>query len=176
MGDVVLKQYQRHLSCFFTGLFWALICLWNFFSFLTGEQEGVVGGEVCGLPLYPLHALQVSFATTSVASLPVCVCFFGGRRGGVGRGLVGLEKTIESSRSFNYSRAFTHISKYENVYSETESVFTLDSTFKISRRDQTETCVCVCVCFFLSFFLFFFFSRFTIYIRGRERLRGRDLT
>ena len=94
----------------------------------------------------------------------------------MGRGLVGLEKTIESSRSFNYSRAFTHISKYENVYSETESVFTLDSTFKISRRDQTETCVCVCVCFFLSFFLFFFFSRFTIYIRGRERLRGRDLT
>ena len=100
--------------------------------------------------------------------------FLGGR--GVGRGLVGLEKTIESSRSFNYSRAFTHISKYESVDSETESVFTLDSTFKISRRDQTGTCVCVCVCvcFFLSFF--FFFSRFTIYIRGRERLRGRDLT
>ena len=24
----------------------------------------------------PLHALQVSFATTSVASLPACVCFF----------------------------------------------------------------------------------------------------
>ena len=23
-----------------------------------------------------LHALQVSFATTSVASLPACVCFF----------------------------------------------------------------------------------------------------
>ena len=89
---------------------------------------------------------------------------------------MGLEKTIESSRSFNYSRAFTHISKYESVDSETESVFTLDSTFKISRRDQTGTCVCVCVCvcFFLSFF--FFFSRFTIYIRGRERLRGRDLT
>lgn len=24
----------------------------------------------------PLHALQVSFATTNVASLPACVCFF----------------------------------------------------------------------------------------------------
>ena len=47
-----------------------------------------MGGEVCGLPLYPLHALQVSFATTSVASLPVCVCFFlwGGRGGGAGVG------------------------------------------------------------------------------------------
>ena len=45
-----------------------------------------MGGEVCGLPLYPLHALQVSFATTSVASLPVCVCFLGGEGGGAGVG------------------------------------------------------------------------------------------
>ena len=61
------------------------ICL-AFFSLSTSEQEEVVvvvvvggggwGGGVCGLPLYPLHALQVSFATTSVASLPACVCFF----------------------------------------------------------------------------------------------------
>lgn len=36
----------------------------------------MVGGEVCGLPLYPPRTLQVSFATTSVASLPVCVCLF----------------------------------------------------------------------------------------------------
>ena len=67
----------------------------------TGEQEEVVvvvvvvvvvrGGGVVGYLSTPLHALQVSFATTSVASLPACVCFFscllvffGG--GGQGRG------------------------------------------------------------------------------------------
>ena len=52
----------------------------------TGEQEEVVvvvvvvvvvrGGGVVGYLSTPLHALQVSFATTSVASLPACVCFF----------------------------------------------------------------------------------------------------
>ena len=52
----------------------------------TGEQEEVVvvvvvvvvrgGGGVVGYLSTPLHALQVSFATTSVASLPACVCLF----------------------------------------------------------------------------------------------------
>ena len=91
------KQYQR--------LFYWIILDINmpviFFSLSTGEQKGVVGGEGGrlggGVPLCPLHALQVSFATTSVASLPVCVCvcvcFFlrgGGGGGGLGggRGLV----------------------------------------------------------------------------------------
>ena len=106
------------------------------------------GGCVRGLPLYPLHALQVSFATTSVASLPACVCFFclfacfffffffflGGGDGVRVPGLVGWEKTIESSRSFHYSQAFIHISKYENIDSDTDSVFTLDSAFKFSRH------------------------------------------
>ena len=86
---------------------------------------------------------------------------------------MGLEKTIESSRSFNYSRAFTHISKYESVDSETESVFTLDSTFKISRRDQTGTCVCVCVCVFLSFFFFLFFQIHYLHSRTRTTTRTR---
>ena len=62
------------------------ICL-AFFSLSTSEQEEVVvvvvvvggGGGAGGFVGYlstPLHALQVSFATTSVASLPACVCFF----------------------------------------------------------------------------------------------------
>ena len=102
------------------------------------------GGGVVGYLSTPLHALQVSFATTSVASLPACVCFFfcllvflGGGGGGGGvrvPGLVGWEKTIESSRSFHYSQAFTHISKYENIDSNTDSVFTLDSAFNFSRN------------------------------------------
>ena len=49
-----------------------------------------------------------------------------------GRG--GCVKTIESSRSFHYSQAFTHISKYENIDSDPDSVFTLDSAFKFSRN------------------------------------------
>ena len=69
---------------------------------------GGVGGCVRGLPLYPLHALQVSFATTSVASLPACVCFFclfacffffffffwggGGGGGGAGAGVGGVRE------------------------------------------------------------------------------------
>ena len=60
------------------------ICL-AFFSLSTSEQEEVVvvvvgrggwGGGFVGYLSTPLHALQVSFATTSVASLPACVCFF----------------------------------------------------------------------------------------------------
>ena len=97
MGDVVRKQYQRLF-------YWIILDInmpVNFFSLSTGEQKGVVvmvvGGEGGrlgggGVPLCPLHALQVSFATTSVASLPVCVCgfFLGGGGGGLGsgRGLV----------------------------------------------------------------------------------------
>ena len=124
------------------------MCLWIFF-FVNGWARrggggGGWGGGVCGLPLYPLHALQVSFATTGVGSLPACVCFFvvvclfflggGGGWGGL-PGLVGWEKTIESSRSFHYySQAFTHISNCENIDSDTDSVFTLDSAFKFSRN------------------------------------------
>ena len=102
------------------------------------------GGGVVGC-LSTLHALQVSFATTGVGSLPACVCvflfarccccfFFLGGGGGWVPGLVGWEKTIESSRSFHYSQAFTHISKYENIDSDPDSVFTLDSAFKFSRN------------------------------------------
>ena len=49
----------------------------------------------------PLHALQVSFATTSVASLPACVCFFfcllvffggGGQGRGAGAGAGGVRE------------------------------------------------------------------------------------
>ena len=78
------------------------ICL-AFFSLSTSEQEEVVvvvvvggGGGAGGFVGYlstPLHALQVSFATTSVASLPACVCFFfcllvffGGGEQGLGAG------------------------------------------------------------------------------------------
>ena len=90
--DVVRKQYQRLF-------YWIILDInmpVNFFSLSTGEQKGVVvmvvGGEGGrlggGVPLCPLHALQVSFATTSVASLPVCVCgfFLGGGEGGLGVG------------------------------------------------------------------------------------------
>ena len=153
----MLKQYQRLF-------YWIILDAnmpVNFFSLSTGEQEGVVvvvGGGGGGVPLCPLHALQVSFATTSVASLPVCVCvfFFGG--GGVGEGglwgagVGGIEKAIESFQIFHYSQAFIHISKYENIDSDTESVFTLDSAFKISRHATKPKfmCMCVCVCFFFS--------------------------
>ena len=53
---------------------------------VVGGEGGQLGGG--GVPLCPLHALQVSFATTSVASLPVCVCgfFLGGGGGGGGGG------------------------------------------------------------------------------------------
>ena len=121
------------------------MCLWIFFFVNEWARRsgggGGGGGGGCGLPLYPLPALQVSFATPGVGSLPACVCvlfcllvcFFGGEGGWV-PGLVGWEKTIESSRSFHYSQAFTHISKYENIDSDTDSVFTLDSAFKFSRN------------------------------------------
>ena len=119
------------------------ICL-AFFSLSTSEQEEVVvvvrGGVgrgglwVTSLPPYTRCKFR--------SLLPACVCFFfcllvfwGGGRGVVRvPGLVGWEKTIESSRSFHYSQAFTHISKYENIDSDTDSVFTLDSAFKFSRN------------------------------------------
>ena len=84
------------------------ICL-AFFSLSTSEQEEVVvvvvggGGGAGGFVGYlstPLHALQVSFATTSVASLPACVCFFfvclfflgGGQGRGAGAGAGGVRE------------------------------------------------------------------------------------
>ena len=79
-------------------------CVCEFFSLSTSEQEEVVvvvvggGGGVVGC-LSTLHALQVSFATTGVGSLPACVCvflfarccccFFFGGGGGWVPGLVG---------------------------------------------------------------------------------------
>ena len=78
-------------------------CVCEFFSLSTSEQEEVVvvvvgGGGVVGC-LSTLHALQVSFATTGVGSLPACVCvflfarccccFFLGGGGGWVPGLVG---------------------------------------------------------------------------------------
>ena len=82
------------------------ICL-AFFSLSTSEQEEVVvvvvvgGGGGVGYLSTPLHALQVSFATTSVASLPACVCFFclfacffggGGQGRGAGAGAGGVRE------------------------------------------------------------------------------------
>ena len=90
----MLKQYQRLF-------YWIILDAnmpVNFFSLSTGEQEGVVvvvGGGGGGVPLCPLHALQVSFATTSVASLPVCVCVFFLGGGGWGRGACGERGLVE---------------------------------------------------------------------------------
>ena len=130
-------------------------CVCEFFSMSTGEQEEVVvvvvvvvvrGGGGCELSLYPLtraasfvryYQCRVSPSLCLFFFLFACFFLGGGGRGGVrGRvpGLVGWEKTIESSRSFHYSQAFTHISKCENIDSDTDSVFTLDSAFKFSRN------------------------------------------
>ena len=99
------------------------ICL-AFFSLSTSEQEEVVvvvvvvvvgGGVVgCGLPLYPLHALQVSFATTGVGSLPACVCvffvclfffvFWGAGGGGGCRGWWGERKQLNLPGVFTIRR------------------------------------------------------------------------
>ena len=139
MGDVVLKQYERHLSCFFFFVNeWARRGGGG-----RGGGGGGWGGGVCGLPLYPLTraASFVRYYQCRV-SPSLCLffflfaCFFLGGGRGVVRvpGLVGWEKTVESSRSFHYSQAFTHISKYENIDSDTDSVFTLDSAFKFSRN------------------------------------------
>ena len=97
-------------------------------------------------------------------SLCVCVVFFFLGGGGVGEGglggagVGGIEKAIESFQIFHYSQAFIHISKYENIDSDTESVFTLDSAFKISRHATKPKfmCMCVCVCFFFPDSLFAF--------------------
>ena len=106
------------------------------------------GGGGCELSLYPLtraasfvryYQCRVSPSLCLFFFLFACFFFGGGGRGGVRvrvrvPGLVGWEKTIESSRSFHYSQAFTHISKCENIDSDTDSVFTLDSAFKFSRN------------------------------------------
>ena len=42
----------------------------------------------------------------------------------------------------------THISKFENIDSDTESVYTLDSAFKISRHATKPKLVCSSECFF----------------------------
>ena len=129
------------------------ICL-AFFSLSTSEQEEVVvvvvvvGGVgvgrgglwVTSLPPYTRCKFRSLLPVSRLSQLVfvfffVCLFFLGGGRGVVRvPGLVGWEKTIESSRSFHYSQAFTHISKYENVDSDTDSVFTLDSAFKFSRN------------------------------------------
>ena len=80
----------------------------------------VGGGGVCGLPLYPLHALQVSFATTGVGSLPACVCFFvvvclfffggGGGGGGVCRGWWGERRQLNLPGVFTTIRRRLHTS------------------------------------------------------------------
>ena len=78
-----------------------------------------------------------------------------------GAGVGGIEKAIESFQIFHYSQAFIHISKYENIDSDTESVFTLDSAFKISRHATKPKfmCVCVCVCVFFFFLIHYLHSR-----------------
>ena len=147
VGDVVRKQYQRLF-------YWIILDInmpVNFFSLSTGEQKGVVvmvvGGE--GGRLGGGGCLSVPYTRYKFRSLPpvsrlsqfVCVVFFWG---GVG----GIEKAIESFQIFHYPQAFIHISKYENIDSDTESVFTLDSAFKISRHATKPNLMCVCVCVF----------------------------
>ena len=121
-------------------------CVCEFFSMSTGEQEEVVvvvvvvvvrGGGlwVISLPPYTRCKFRSLLPVSRLSQL--VFVFFGGGGGGGGvrvPGLVGWEKTIESSRSFHYSQAFTHISKYENIDSNTDSVFTLDSAFNFSRN------------------------------------------
>ena len=127
------------------------ICL-SFFSLSTSEQEEVVvvvGGRgavgVCGLPLYPLTraASFVRYYQCRVSPslclffFFVCLFFWGGG----GRGVCGCRGWLGERRQLNLpgvwiesSQAFTHISKYENIDSDTDSVFTLDSAFKFSRN------------------------------------------
>ena len=114
--------------------------------------------------------LSVPYTRYKFRSLPpvsrlsqfVCVVFFLGGGGGggawAGGGGGGIEKAIEYFQIFHYPQAFIHISKYENIDSDTESVFTLDSAFKISRHATKPNlmCVCVCVCFFFPDSLFTF--------------------
>ena len=115
------------------------MCLWIFF-FVNGWARRGGGLWVASLP--PTRATSfVRYYRCRVSPslcLFFCCCllvFFGGGGGWGGLpGLVGWEKTIESSRSFHYSQAFTHISNCENIDSDTDSVFTLDSAFKFSRN------------------------------------------
>ena len=106
------------------------MCLWIFFFVNEWARRGGGGGGGGGV----LGCLSTPYTRYKFRSLlPVSgLSQLGGR--GRGRGLVGWEKTIESSRSFHYSRTFTHISKCENIDSDTDSVFTLDSTFKFLRN------------------------------------------
>lgn len=148
------KQYQRLF-------YWIILDInmpVNFFSLSTGEQKGVVvmvvggeGGRLGG------GCLSVPYTRYKFRSLPpvsflsqfVCVVFFGGGRGAwEWAGVGGIEKAIESFQIFHYPQAFIHISKYENIDSDTESVFTLDSAFKISRHATKPNLMCVCVFFF----------------------------
>ena len=155
MRDVVRKQYQRLF-------YWIILDInmpVNFFSLSTGEQKGVVvmvvggeGGRLGG------GCLSVPYTRYKFRSLPpvsrlsqfVCVVFFwgGGRGAWEWAGVGGIEKAIESFQIFHYPQAFIHISKYENIDSDTESVFTLDSAFKISRHATKPNLMCVCVCVF----------------------------
>ena len=124
-------------------------CVCEFFSLSTSEQEEVVvvvvvvrggGRGVVGCLSTPYtrykfrSLLPVSGLSQLVFVFFLFACFFFWGGGGGVPGLGGWEKTIESSRSFHYSQAFTHISKYENIDSDTDSVFTLDSAIKFSRN------------------------------------------
>ena len=125
------------------------MCLWIFFFVnewaRRGGGGGGGGGGVVGCLSTPYmrfkfrSLLPVSGLSQLVFVFFLFACFFfvfwgAGGGGGWVPGLVGWEKTIESSRSFHYSQAFTHISNCENIDSDTDSVFTLDSAFKFSRN------------------------------------------
>ena len=152
------KQYQRLF-------YWIILDInmpVNFFSLSTGEQKGVVvmvvGGEGGrlgggGASLSPTRATSFVRYHQCRVSPSLCVWFFffgggGGRGAWEWAGVGGIEKAIEYFQIFHYPQAFIHISKYENIDSDTESVFTLDSAFKISRHATKPNLMCVCVCVF----------------------------
>ena len=138
MGDVVLKQYERHLSCFFF-----FVNEWARRGGGGGGGEGGGGGLwVTSLPPYTRckfrSLLPMSRLSQLVFVFFFCLLVF---FGGGGRGVCGCRGWLGERRQLNLpgvwiesSQAFTHISKYENIDSDTDSVFTLDSAFKFSRN------------------------------------------
>ena len=136
-----------------------------------GEGGRLGGGGGCLSVPYTRYKFR-SLPPVSRLSQFVCVVFFGG--GGRGAwewaGVGGIEKAIESFQIFHYPQAFIHISKYENIDSDTESVFTLDSAFKISRHATKPNLMGVCV-FFFFFLIHYLHSRTRTTTRTRFDLK-----